>query len=660
MRAVAAGLLRLVPQGRCGAALAGGILLLFPAADAAHSQTMPGQAYYDLVNAGHDRVARDLSRRLDLRSRPDRDDVEDLLERWEDDAGGPETGYDWLAVARLWVRADEPDRARSALRRAEGSVPEGLVLLERARIAFLREDIEGVRDYWAACEQRNEAAALEAWLDIEVLATPAELEEWDRRRTLPAGQRDDCASLRRFWNLRAFASGLEVDDRILQHYRRTRYALDHYRRRGRIPPRFSVRLGRPSNAVYDDRGLLYVRMGDPDEVAIHAGGECIEPNVSWAFNRPDGYRVYHLSPLGDADDWYLQENLAMLYRCGTWDRNPMVAVSPLLVDVPPRVLHDLYLSRMAFDPGYARIANQALNRIGDDFVNLRVAEQLAEERQWTWADGEYAVTTVPERPDLDLTVNFAVEWLGFRAPRPGLTRVWLNGLVEAGTLRPAESDGEEEFRVGAVWTVRDSSGDFLRRVPATFELPVPESPGHDAGLAIRFPMDLAPGQYVWMVALEDLVGRAEEDDPAPGGYATGTLTVRDMSTDLPLLSDVAVSPDSTGRWIPAAGIRLNPSPTHATNREGIAWIYFEAYNLTPRGRYETRVVLEPVDGGRTFDLSYPGDVPGGGTIVTNGYLRLDLSQTDPGRYRVAVTVRDFTSGVTTLPVRTEIVVVDRE
>jgi hypothetical protein len=315
---------------------------------------------------------------------------------------------------------------------------------------------------------------------------------------------------------------------------------------------------------------------------------------------------------------------------------------------------------MGFDPGYARIANQALNMIGDDFVHLRVAEQLTRERRWTWADGEYAVRTVPERPDLDLSVNFAAEWLGFRAPRPGLTRVWLNGLVEAGTLRTEESDGRARFRVHAVWTVRDSAGDFLRRVPATFELPAPERLDEDAGLAIRFPTDLAPGEYAWMLSVEDLVERSEEDEPAPGGYATGTLTVRDMSTDLPLLSDVAVSPDSTGSWVPAAGIRLNPSPTHATNREGIAWIYFEAYNLTPRGRYETRVVLEPAGGGRTFDLSYPGDVPGGGTIVTNGYLRLDLSQTEPGRYRVAVSVRDLTSGVTTLPVRTEIVVVDRD
>jgi len=168
-----------------------------------------------------------------------------------------------------------------------------------------------------------------------------------------------------------------VDERILTHYQRTRFALEHYRRRGRVRPRFSVRLGRPENSIYDDRGLLYVRMGDPDEVAGHLGGDCIEPNISWGYDRPGGFRVYHLSPLGGLDDWYLLENLALVYRCGSWERNPMVAISPLLVDIPGPLFHDLYLSRMNFDAAYALMANQALNFAGTEFAGSRLAEELA-------------------------------------------------------------------------------------------------------------------------------------------------------------------------------------------------------------------------------------------------------------------------------------------
>ncbi len=67
-------------------------------------------------------------------------------------------------------------------------------------------------------------------------------------------------------------------------------------------------------------------------------------------------------------------------------------------------------------------------------------------------------------------------------------------------------------------------------------------------------------------------------------------------------------------------------------------------------------MLEPEGGGQAFDLSYPGTAQTGGQIVTRGYLRIDLSDSSPGRYRMSVTVHDLTSGITTLPVRTEIFV----
>ncbi len=623
----------------------------------APGQTMPAPTYHELVSKGHDRLARDLTRRLDLGSHPDRDDVEDFLDRWNRDADGPQTGYDWLAVARLWLRAGDAKRAESALERAEEGIPEALYVFDRARIAFLRNEVSGAADYWAACGIADETAAIEMWLDVEVLATPEELRAWDGFRTLPAGDRDDCAFFRRMWNRRAAASGTDVDERILEHYRRTRHALDEYRRRGRVRPRFSVRLGRPSNAVYDDRGLLYVRMGDPDEVAIHGGGECIEPNVSWAYDRPGGFRVYHLSPLGGTDDWYLLENLAMVYRCGAWDRNPMVAASPLLLDVPGPAFHDLYMSRMGLDPAYARIANQALNLAGDQFVGSRLAESLTQERDWTWEDGGYAVASVPERPAVDLGVDFGLEWLRFRAPRPGLTRVWLNGLVAASALTSALERDRNVFRVQAVWTLLDETGLSYRRIPASFDLPVTGELDDEAGLSLRLSTDLPPGTYRWMFVVSDANSDVEtEGEKVRGGYASGEVTVRDMGTDLPVLSDVAVSLDSTGAWSPAPGISLNPTPAHVTGDDGVAFIFYEAYNLTWGGRYETRVVLEPEAGGRTFDLSYPGTAPAGVGIVTRGYLRVDLSASAPGRYAMSVTVRDLTSGHTTLPIRTDILV----
>jgi hypothetical protein len=398
-------------------------------------------------------------------------------------------------------------------------------------------------------------------------------------------------------------------------------------------------------------------MGDPDEVAMHGGSDCIEPNVSWAYDRPGGYRVYHLSPLGGAGDWYLQENLALVYRCGSWDRNPLVAISPLLVTIPGPQFHDLYLSRMGLDPAYARIANHALNLTGDPFAGSRLAEELTNERTWTWEDGAYAVATVPERPPLDLNVAFALEWLSFRAARPAMTRVWLNAIVGASSLTPVERDGRDAYRLEAAWTLLDETGATYRYLPASLVLPVDAALEDETGISLRMSTDLLPGVYRWMLAVSDgnwTPGRSGEK--ARGGYASGELVVRDLGSDLPVLSDIAVSADSAGSWSPAAGVNLNPTPTRVTGEDGVAFIYYEAYNLTPGGQYETRVVLTPEGEGQSFDLSYPGTARRGATIVTRGYLRIDLSKSPPDRYEMSVTVRDLTNGYVTLPVRTDILV----
>ncbi len=633
-------------------------ILCWSAAIRAPAQTMPGQVYHALLEQGQENLARDLSRRLDLGSHPSRREVEDFLDRWEKDAGGPETGFDWLAVARLWVRAEEADRAASALRRGEGRIPSAAYLFERARIRFLERDPGGTVDYWNACEVADETAAIEAWLDVEPLATPAELQEWDRFRTIPAADRDDCAFLRRFWHRRAALAGVEVDARIVQHYRRLRYALARYRRRGRVQPSFTVRLGRPANAMFDDRGLLYVRMGEPDQEVAHAGDICMQPNVSWVYNRPEGHLLYHLSAFGGTDDWYLIENLALAYRCGAWDRSPAVAVAPLLIDIPGTAMYDLYMSRAGVDPAYARIAHQAAPggraNARDDLARMRVAEQLTEERQWTWEAGEYAVASIPERPPVELGLDFGLEWLNFRSSRPGLSRVWLNGFARARDLVARESDGRTVFELEAAWTLIDEQGDFFQLIPASFQVSAPARPDRDAGLSFRLAAELEPGDYRWMLVVTDAGSRLADGERPVGGYAVGNLSVRDMSADLPVLSDVAVSSDSVGTWSPSPGISLNPSPAHVTGDDGVAFIYYEVYNLTPGGHYETRVRLDPVDGGQDFDLSYPGTAPGGARVATRGYLRIDLSATIPGRYRMTVTVRDLTSGILTLPVRTEI------
>lgn len=646
------------PAGAIATAAVAAFCGLTLVASSAAAQSLPAPVRVALESAGHEDFAERLANRMDLRRALDAGDVEDLLNRWERTAAGPSGDWDWLTVARLWLRAGDAARARDALSRlsTDGLAP-GLIALERARIGFLEGAPDAADAYWEACGVADELSALEAWRDVEMLATPAEVDAWDRFRRLPASQRDDCGFFRHFWNERAARFGVSTDERIALHYERLRFAVEHYTRRGRAQDvvgsgKLNARLGREGAPRFDDRGLLYLRLGPPDETAQMNSGECFEPNVTWFYRFPDEGRLYHLSPLGGTDNWWLLANLGEIFRCPVdaagnvrRDRNPMVAQAPLLDRIPGEIMAHIYISRASLDPEYARMAHQ----FGTN--NRRAVELLQAERNDTWADGRYAVADVPERPDVKMDIGLLQEWIAFRLPVPERTRMWLLLMVSGEDIENIDPRPEDGLEV--IITALDDRG---RQEHVTRRLPYPE-PGND--VVARFPLDLVPGSYETRIVVRAGPPRTPDDEdrsPPSGAYIASTLTVPQFDETLPRLSDVAVSPDSGGAWAQTNAVSLSPLPAHTTNADGRLWIYFEAYNLTPGGRYTAQVRLEPEDGGQPYDLEFSGIARPEGRVVTPSGLRLDLSDSRPGRYRLLLTVRDQATGRVTLPVSTDILI----
>jgi hypothetical protein len=662
-----------------------------------HAQTMPAQVYFDLTNRGYEKLADRISKKLELRADPDDEDVQSLLDRWEREEGGPDGGWDYIAVTRLWLRAGSAAQAEMALMEAEasGEVPAPILLLDQARVAFLSGQTDlAEAAYWKGCEGAGETAYKEYWLDIEVLATPEEMDDWDRFRRLPITQTDLCAHLRPFWNERALASAMEVGQRMSAHFARTRFALDNYRRRGkRKGPTFSNRLGRPTNSAYDDRGLLYVRMGKPDRIASFAGNpsigqdavsaECYQPNESWAYDYPGATRVYHLSAMSGADDYWLIENLGLVYRCGDpsaslagsagarvtgvlspINENRFVALGPWAA----LVLQDLYRSRQGVDPKYAQAAQRMSDELSQDVFNpsttvsvgsqaLESQQVLARERDWTLTDGTFAVDSVPDRPPVAADTRLLVEELQFLSPREGMNRVWINSVIEAERLTPvALPGGEFRYRVDARWVIVDANGESQTR-NSSFEAVTPRRLGRDESLPVRLAADLLPGQYRYALLLRDS-RLAPGQEQLSGNYRRVNMTVRELSAGAPALSDVAVAADSGGVWSPGGGIRLRPSPAHLTGTDGVGYIYFEVYNLTPGGQYTTQVRLEPEDGDAddAFELSFPGDGATDTSRMARRLLRVDLRDTEPGSYVMQVSVTDEATGASTLPYYTSVTV----
>ena len=169
-------------------------------------------------------------------------------------------------------------------------------------------------------------------------------------------------------------------------------------------------------------------------------------------------------------------------------------------------------------------------------------------------------------------------------------------------------------------------------------------------LGVRVPVEVSPGRYETLVVIR--VPDGDSERRPHGNLARDSLIVRDFGGTIPLLSDVAVSADSGGAWQPRPGLSLRPSPAHRSGPDGLAWIYLEAYNLTPSGRFIARVRLDRGGGGTgdspAFQQEYTGTAASGARIVTPMILRLDLGDTEPGTYALRVSVTDTATGSRTL------------
>ena len=166
---------------------------------------------------------------------------------------------------------------------------------------------------------------------------------------------------------------------------------------------------------FDDRGLIYLRMG----LALATVEPFMDLNETWAYHRPGGPRVFHFAPVSKAGlralaDYRLLENLS--------DASGFTMPSERMALGGRRFAY-LYQSRRVLDFLYEddhfRRMDTRMRAAGDRF-NPGFQGFLAWERQINEADARYAVSGVPDAPDLVAGIEFAYESLRFREVRdPG-------------------------------------------------------------------------------------------------------------------------------------------------------------------------------------------------------------------------------------------------
>ncbi|MEJ2151943.1 MAG: GWxTD domain-containing protein, partial [Gemmatimonadota bacterium] len=430
------------------------------------------------------------------------------LEKLAEEA--PEVGDVPLLLVATYRDAGELESMAEAIENApEGSTftPASRNLLLTYALVNLGRPQEGAKAYYtgiAAIETKRETDLY--WHDIKPIASPARDAEFNRLDV--AGRK---AYLSAFWEQMADQSFVTTDDRIAEHYRRLHYAYENYRID--LPERrhYSAAAAYipPWQTGFDDRGAIYLRHGQPNDTATHAGPD-YEKNISWKYDRAGGDPlVFHFVSDEDIQDFKLVRHLSdaiitgsskmtgqQLYgrTCGAGGGCDSYDIR--ILGANQIALRDLYSSRGHLDPFYDRTA-------------MRLDERLLEtEESDLAADIAIATSTqsyVPELPEAPLPLP--VHPVAFKNASGGAEVLFYYAVPtsEVSVLPYGSGGSEIDYRYQLVVGTPDDQQPLARQeddVKIATAKPIPR----EAGVMLPGvrPVAVGPGDYEYGMKLTDL------------------------------------------------------------------------------------------------------------------------------------------------------------
>ncbi|HEU5303557.1 MAG TPA: GWxTD domain-containing protein, partial [Gemmatimonadales bacterium] len=175
--------------------------------------------------------------------------------------------------------------------------------LELARTLFLLGRFDGMAPYFEGAASDDSATVAGYRADLATIASDSVLGEFDQQE----GARR-AAYLRSFWGQRDRIELRAEGERLREHYRRLFYARKNFQLTSNNRHYDIVERYRSGSRDFDDRGVIYIRHGEPSSRATYAAPG-LEPNESWRYSRTDGDLIFHFIAREDVQDFKLVESL---------------------------------------------------------------------------------------------------------------------------------------------------------------------------------------------------------------------------------------------------------------------------------------------------------------------------------------------------------------
>ena len=535
-----------------------------------------------------------------------------------------------LARGRVERDVGSPDSAIAAFTRyLQGDGPKAIGQLELARTLLWQGDRAAATGYYLAAASDDSAVVAIIRNDLFPIASDSMLADYDSKRGIYRA-----AWLEEFWGPRDDMGMGTAGDRLAEHYRRWFYARRNFAlvtvsRHYKIEERF-----KSGSQDFDDRGIIYVRHGEPTSRATFSGSgnridDRVEPNISWFYVRTDGNMYFHFVAREDVQDFRLVESL---FDVLGYQRALALQTGGDNLDIDP-MAKDLLVSRQDFAPIYQRI----LNTSGTGFQRA-----VSDERQLGRSYLARGVTTDTHEKHfpIDLDGSCQVLAVGSQGERP---------LLHIGCAVRGKSLVPQQLPEGLLYTVRlrfaaaDLSGRVVASVDTTRRFiashPVPDNE-YVVGLVTVPAQAAGVLDYRVMLAEGDSVGHVFPMDVVVAPPAqSARLTLSDL---------VLGNRNHKLVWRPTPADTVYFSPLGTFHRNEPLELYYEIVGADPFESHTTTLVVRKGAGAGASFMT--GQSSAGSSQITlkfeeqaprgpwTAQRSVSLEKLKPGNYTLEITV----------------------
>ncbi|MDQ3428062.1 MAG: hypothetical protein M3477_09555 [Gemmatimonadota bacterium] len=438
--------------------------------------------------------------------------------------------------------------------------------------------------------------------------------------------------LRRFWTNRDQVELRADGERLGEHYRRLLAARRDFALT--VSRRFysGSDAYRSGSAELDDRGIIYVRHGEPAE-RLRPFVFGLMPNETWRYARAEGDLLFHFSAGGDDTsggdlyDYRLVESVLDLHGAAA---------------APP---DQLLLSRQSLSPVYGRMLN---------WGPYGAARSHSRERTLGRVSIAFGTTTDSYELQFDRRLAAVANLIAVGGSGELRLAHLVFAIGEHGTA-PSLADGAATYPVRVRLVALDGSDRPFARVDTSLVFRLGRPLGRGQYLIGRVELPLPPGFWSWRAAIEqgEGAGVVLPRDSVRVGRGGPALSLSDIALGVRQASAV---------WHPAPADTVFLTPFDLFREGGEVELYYEVGGAAAGAAYRHRIGVfrmngDPPRADRRPVVTLGFEEKAAGPVIRSSRT-LQLGRLKAGRYLVEVRVAGPDGGVETR--RREFRVVKRE